>query len=364
MWPTSERFYEVLVSGQRRWATRVEVLYQGERVETLNVMVDGSVDIDEVAVRRSLDVVLVDPFGSLTPASARDLLAPKGTEMRVWRGLEVDGEYEWVPLGVFGIVEPEVEAHSSGTLIKVKGFDRVDAVRKRRFTAPYRVPVGTLTHQAIADIVTSRLPGVPTRITASGFTTPELLFDRLGDPWTDAIEKIAEADVLQAYFDPLGTFIVTPQLQQETGIVYEPGEGSLLVDSSRKMDADTTYSGVIVSAEHPDETPIVVELWDTNPKSATYADGPFGRRPYGFSSPVIRTVAQANLAAQTILPRVTKMRQTAKLTTVGHPGHEIGDVVTVIDPETRTAGRWRVRGAGVPTRIGKIRLSLEEALDA
>lgn len=361
MWPTSDRFTEILVAGQRTWASRVEVLYGGERVAALDVMVDGSVSLDDVAVRRALDITLVDPHGDLTPASARDLLAPKGTEIRCWRGLLVDGEYEWVPLGVFGIQEPQVSAHQNGTLIKIRGADRVDAVRLRRFASPYAVARDTPTHEAIADIVSSRLPGVAMRITASGHTTPELVFDRLSDPW-DAVRDLAAADSLAAYFDQLGTLIVTPALEQETGVTYEPGESSLLIDSAKSMDSASVYSGVVVTAEHPEQAPIVHELWDLDPKSVTYADGPFGRRPYGFSSPIITTLAQAELAAQTLLPKVSKMRAKATLTTVGHPGHDIGDIVTVLDPETRMAGRWTVVGGSVTVRPGRVVLDLEEVL--
>lgn len=360
MWPTSERFAEVLASGKRRWATRVEMLYAGDLVTSLDVVTDGQVTLDDVAVRRGLRLTLVDPTGMLTPSTAADLLSPKGTEARVWRGLEVDGEYEWVPLGVFGLVYPEVSAHNGGTIIELSGYDRVDAVRTRRFTAPYRVASGTLTHTAMADIITSRIT-VPTRITASGYTVPELVFDRLSDPW-DAVREIGNADLLSAFFDPLGTLVITPEIETVTGVVYEPGEGSLLIDSKRGISAEHTYSGVIVNVEHPERDPIIAEAWDDDPKSVTYRLGPYGARPYGFSSPIITTQAQAQAAANTLLKRVTKMRQTATLTTVGHPGHEIGDVVEVIDPETKTKGNWRVIGATIPLRPGPITLKLEEAL--
>lgn len=363
MWPVSARYREALYSGQRRWATRIEVLYAGERVESLDLVVDGKVSIDDVAVRRMLDITVIDPDGALTPVTARDLLAPKGTEIRVWRGLWVDGDYEWVPLGVFRVINPRVTAHEGGTQLHIRGYDRTDAVKGRRFADPWRIAGGTPTHEAIAQIVASRMPTVPMRITSTGHTTPELLLDRLSDPW-EAVRDLAQADGLTAYFDPLGTLIVTPELEQVTDVVYTPGPSSLLVHSEREIDAETTYSGVIVVGEHPDQDPIRSELWDLDPTSPTYADGEFGRRPYGFKSPIITTQAQADLAAATILPRVTKMRQEARLSTVGFVGHEIGDVVTITDPETATSGLWAVRGATVPTRAGRITLKLEEAIGA
>lgn len=359
MWPTSDGYATALLAHSRVWSTKIEVLYSDAVVATLDVVSDGHVDIDEVAVRRSLDVTLVDPDGTLTPADAKDLLAPKGTEIRVYKGLLVGATVEWVPLGVFGVSLPEVSAHKGGTKIKVRAFDRVDAVRARRFDLPYPIVEGTLTSTAITNIVTSRL-NVPVRVTVTGHTTPAVVYDALTDPWV-AVKALADADGLVAYFDPLGTLVVAPADEQDTGLTYSPGDTSLLVDSKRSLAADKTYSGVIVRGEHPDVVPVRYELWDTDPKSPTYAAGPFGRRPYGFSSPLITTLDQATTAAQTIFARVTRMRQEVALTTIGHPGHDVGDVVVIDDPKSRTSGRYVVFGGKVPLRLGLITLKLREA---
>ena len=360
MWPTTARFGEVLGGTARRWASRVEVLFASDIVTTLDVVVDGSVEFDDVAVRRSCNIRLVDPDGVLTPASAKDLLAPKGTELRLYRGLLVDNSYEYVPLGVFGIVEPEITAHGAGTQIHLKGWDRVDAVRTRRFDAAYPIAAGTATWQAISDIVTSRLT-VPVRITQSGNTTPEVVYDALSDPW-DAVRKLAAADNLSAYFDQLGTLVVEPYAEAPTGIIYQPGNSSLLVDTSRTIKADTTYSGVIVTGEHPEAGAIRSVLWDTDVNSPTYYLGPFGKRPYGYSSPLIDTQAKADAAAATLLPQVTKMRQEITIHTIGHPGHDIGDAVTVVDGKSRTNGIYVVAGGTIPLRPTEpIRLKLRES---
>jgi hypothetical protein len=361
MWLTSDAYATALQAGSRTWRTKVEVLYSDAVVTTLTVVTDGSVDIDEVAVRRSLDMTIVDPDGTLTPGEARDLLAPKGTEIRVHKGLDTSpGVTEWVPLGVFGVVKPVVSGHQPGTRIKIKGFDRVDAVRSRRFEDPWHIAAGTPTYQAITDIVTSRLT-VPIRVATTGNTTPEVVYDELSDPW-GAVRAIAAADSLIAYFDPLGTLVVAPDAETETGFEYAPGDTSMLLKSERSLSSDTTYSGVIVKGEHPDSDPVRSVLWDTDTKSPTYHLGPFGKRPYGFSSPLITTQGMADTAAATILPRITKMRQEVVLTTVGHPGHEIGDIVTITDPETRTAGRYTIYGGKVPLRIGSTSWKLRESL--
>jgi hypothetical protein len=361
MWPTTQAFNTALLAGSRLWRSKVEVLYSGSVVTSLDVVTTGEVDIDDVAVRRSLRMSMVDVDGTLTPADAKDLLAPKGTEVRVYKGLVLsDGSTEWVPLGTFGVEEPEVQAHQPGTRINLTGYDRVDAIRLRRFDAPWSVASGTPTSQAIGDIVTSRL-SCPTRLATTGNTTTEVVFDELSDPW-DAVRAIAEADSMIAYFDPLGTLVVEPDVETETGVVYQGGEGSLLLDCERTIRSDTTYSGVIVKSSHPDIAPIRVVLWDTDPNSPTYYLGPFGKRPYGFASPLITDSGMATTAATTILARVSRMKQSITVNTIGNPGHDIGDVITVIDPRSRTNGRYTIYGGKIPLRLGPVWLKARTSI--
>jgi hypothetical protein len=272
----------------------------------------------------------------------------------------VNGAYEDVPLGVFGIVEPEVSSHDGGTRLRIKGWDRVDAIRVRQFENPHAVASGTPTYTAITNIVTSRFT-VPLRVTQTANTTAEIAFDALTDPW-DAVRALASADNLKAYFDPLGTLVVEPDVEVMTDVVYTIGESALLHSvASRTIKADKTYSGVIVRGEHPETGAIRSELWDTDPNSPTYSAGPFGRRPYGFYSKLITTQSMADATAATIFARVTKMRQELTIMTIGTPGHDIGDVVRIIDPKSRTNGYFTVIAGQVQIKPGLNRLKLVEA---
>lgn len=348
MWPVSDAFEEALRRSSRKWATRLEVLYSNEIVTSLDVMISGYIGMDDVAVRRELHATIVDADGTLTPAQATDLLTPKGTEIRVYRGLYIDTDYEWVPMGVFGIVEPEVRAHSEGTVVELKGFDRVDRLRALRFTDPWVIADGTNFSTAVGDIITSRMSGVPLKITPMTYTTPATIFDRLTSPW-DAIADLTEACGCTAYFDPLGAFVVEPVDGVRTGVTYSIGEKSLLMNSTRKfLSTESVYSGVIARGEHPDKTPIRVEKWDEDPASPTYSLGPFGRRPYGIFNPNITTTQQAEDLVDRAFEKVTKMKQECEITTRGTPGHDIGDIITVVDPRSRTNGDYQVISATIP----------------
>lgn len=357
MWPASAAFEAALACPSRRWRTKVEVLYSGEFVTSLTVLASGKVDFDDVAVRRSADITLIDAYGTITPVEASDLLSPKGTELRLSKGLVLaDGQVEWIPLGVLGIDEPKIESHSGATTVRISASDRVTAVRSRRFKAPYPIVAGTNTATAIKNIVTSRLD-VPTRIASTGSTTPEVVYEELSDPW-DAVEDLATADGLSVHFDALGTLVVESLQTQVTGRVYSDSGDGHLVRCARGISADKTYSGVIIKGEHPDFDPVRYELWDENPTSPTYRLGPFGERPYGFTSPLIKDLTMAMAAARTILPQVTGMVQPAEIETAGHPGHDIDDLITVHDEKSRTHGTYRVVGGSVPLRPGTNTLKL------
>lgn len=364
MWVTSRAFDLELLKTSRRWATKIDVLFGTDIVTTLGTVISGYIGVDDVAVRRECHFTIVDADGNLTPAKATDLLAPKGTEIRPYRGLYVNGVVEWVPLGVFGIVEPEVRGHSDGTVIEIKGFDRVDAIRNRHFTDPWVITKGTPVHTAIANLITSRFPGVATRITASPYTTPEMSYDRLSDPW-DAVKDLVEAGAMNAYFDAMGSFVVEPYQEIDTGKTYTVGENSVVMTTARSFDSSKTYSGVIVRGEHPDHTPVRYEKWDLDPKSPTYSAGPFGQRPYGYYSSAITTVGQAQAVAEALFPQVTRIRQEMTVTFAGHPGHDVGDIIEVIDPRSKTKGRWTVVSGTIPLRVQQgehVRLRCKEAL--
>ena len=366
MWPTSAEFTAALAQS-RRLAQRVDVLYGGTLQTTLDVVVDGSVTAEDATVRRTARLRLIDPTGALTPVTARDLLAPRGTELGIYKGLVLPwGVAETVPLGTFRIVQPRVaRTETGGVEIDPDGYDRARAIQRARFAAPYVIPAGTPTHQAIETIITSRSV-FPTAVIPSASTTPELVFEALSDPWK-AAQELATSDGYECFFDVLGTCIIRPQPNPDTlpaTFTYAPGDLSLLLEDSRELDDDRTYNGVVITAEHPTQTPIRVTVWDTDTRSPTYYDpanpsaSVFGPVPYGYHSPSITSVGQATTAAQAILTRVSGLMETVELSTAGHPGHDVGDVIEAEDPATRLAGRHVIQKITQPVRRGPMRLKM------
>jgi hypothetical protein len=85
---TSPEFRDA-VRAPHQHVARVEVLRDGAVIRTLDVH-GGSVDADRSnRILRRFEATVADPTGELTPGDMRDLLAPFGTEVRLYRGVRV-----------------------------------------------------------------------------------------------------------------------------------------------------------------------------------------------------------------------------------------------------------------------------------
>lgn len=81
--------FRAAVSGPHEHVALVEVEQDGAVVRTLAVH-DGSVDADRSnRILRRFTAAVSDPAGELTPAGIRDLLAPFGTVLRLYRGVRI-----------------------------------------------------------------------------------------------------------------------------------------------------------------------------------------------------------------------------------------------------------------------------------
>ncbi len=81
--------FQAVVSHAHEHTALVEVVRDGAVVRTLAVH-SGSVDADRSGrILRRFDCTVTDADGELTPAGIRDLLAPFGTELRLYRGVRV-----------------------------------------------------------------------------------------------------------------------------------------------------------------------------------------------------------------------------------------------------------------------------------
>jgi hypothetical protein len=321
---------------------RAELWADGAAAAALDV-VGGSVSIDQRrATRRTVTCDLIDPTGQLVPRTATDLLVPTGTQLRLWRGIQLpDGTTEEAPLGVFRVTEPQFDTSGDGLRISLTGSDESDTVRAARLTTGWTITAGQPVGAQIRALLNDRHPTLPVR----DDTNPNMLIGATtvlaagadSDPWQAACDTATQHGC-ELFIDPTGTAVIRALPTSLIPVIaYARGTEAVITRLSRKLSTATTYSGVVVASETSDAEggglPIAVEIWDTNPSSPTYYLGAFGRRPYFITSKMITTTAQATATAQAHLARVTGILDAVEWDQLVNPALDAGDIVSLYDEE-------------------------------
>lgn len=315
------------------------------RDRTLLPIADGTVNVDGTSngARRTANV-------SFAPqAGLWDLLSTPGVELCPASILRApSGQTVEIPQGVFPIDSVRISVGSSGRVQISSCPDRWSLVRAGRFFFPRVAPEGQLCRDAIAALLLEVLPAgtTVTDTSTSQARVPAGIWDRDRDK---TITDLATAASVDVYFDRNGqpTIRDVPMLGNAPVWLVDASASGVLLAADRERSRQKTYNVVVISSDRADGSaqfdPVVV--WDADPTSPTYAGpdpasnpsaaGPFGVRPYFWSSPLLGGATDAQNAGFTILQRVAGLAAQLTLTTVPNPGLEDGDVITVQLPAER-----------------------------
>jgi len=349
MYSVTVAFREAVVGCDQRAVVRVTVELDGSELGVLP-FTGGSVDCDGTreGALRSLSLT------ASPDQAAFDWLATAGAEIVVARGLVLpDGAEELVPLGVF-VLDADLEETEDGS-ITVSAGDRSRRISRARWTDPYTVPAGSVVGDAIADLLRACWPDCPigtSLATADKLTGAKLAYldGADSDPWKDARALAASAG-LDLYFDGDGMAQVRDTPDPESDPVcwtYQAGEEGVVLGRTRKAMLTQQYNGVIVTAEGSGvAVPKRGEAWDEDPNSPTYSDGPMGRVPMFYGSPLLTTQDDVDSAAETLLARVRRPIEQTSFTLLPNPAHEAFDVVEFVDA-AGTARRYMFDVVAVP----------------
>jgi len=318
----------------------------------------GSVSVNRgAAVRRSCTLsVSPGEGGSAIPAGARSPLAPFGSTVALWYGIDVPGvpgTSKW-PLGVFRLSQVPVEDQGSPTL-SLTAYDYSRTVSRNRLTAPWIVTAGTNYGAAIAGLVSNRLPGTRVRPHSVAATTPLLVVDPEEDPWK-VVTDWATSCGQEVYFDAEGWLVIAPEPDPEQGLptwTYTDGADSVIVSAGKTMSDEPGYNGVVLTSESTTlATPLRAEVWDADPASPTYHLGVYGKVPKFVSSPYVATQAQADAAALAEYRRSAGGTEQLSLTIVPNPLHQVGDIIRVVRPLSKIDQTTVVDSMTVPLGPG------------
>lgn len=289
---------------------------------------------------------------TLSATIAADITDPEcdvfGTELRAEYGvMRVNGTIHWVAVGTFVVTAAEEAGRG---IVRVTGEDRWRLVTNARLLAPVTTSGGTV------DAITSLLTGADGRITVvdetgSAATHQRSLWERDRDK---AILDLAKSIGAVVAFDPSGVARIrkAPLPTDAVNLRLYGGDGGLLVESRRGAEQGNTYNAVVVQGETSDGARPVRAVRTVASGVLRYG-GPFGRRPRFYTSPLIRTQAQADGAADALIARVTGTARTVTVDSAPHPGLDAGDVIAV-EVSPGVYERHVVDGFSLPLGMGAV----------
>ena len=344
-------------------SVRVDLLIDGNVFASNIPVVEGTVHWDRTAAHLA-SLSLTVP-GSLESAVS-DSLTPYGAELQVWRGVELvstddldlvydaagdqvldaiadgddvvsdseisptsSGYIELVSLGVFPIQTVSVDGVSQ--IIRIEAEDRSRTVSDALFEEDYFVAAGTNYATAIEAIIEAGVSGFEYVFPTTVHTTPKLTFAAEGDRW-EQVQSMARSIGNELYFDGLGRCRMRPEPSFRDAPVVTISEGVNMVDVSSELDRLDAYNRVIaVSRNASNDAVYRAVATDSDPESASFYDGPFGRKPQFLYSEFIASNRQAAEAAEAALRSNLGVAEAVGFSMIPDPRLETSDVVSVVN---------------------------------
>lgn len=308
----TERFIKEIQSSHTV-VSYIDVISPDNEVRRL-VATDGSVSVDKTAsIRRTGSATCIDPFGTFVPSGNQGILTPFGTIVRPYRGIRyTDGTEEIYPLGVFRLsgakfVQSSTSAASSGVRISLTYSDRSREVARDKFTNIYTIPTGTNLLSAIKLILGRTFDDLQyDSISTTMATSAPKVYKASDDPW-EAVTDLAKSMGCEIYFDVEGWVVISPPVDVDSlpspDFSYAEGPNCSMTELTSEYADEPGFNGVVVEGSSPgDEKPAVrAEAWDMEPSSPTYRKGPYGEVPDFITDTNVKTVAEAQKMADSLL---------------------------------------------------------------
>lgn len=413
MYPQSTKFNNALLYSHKA-TVRVEVydgiggklIYSTKNLDLQGGLLDGEVSIQDSAIRRRVNLKLIDPIGGKAPDTSytiiydsqgaevnydanidydspiffdgfiqgsvtvvtppaqtalEDIFQPYGNEVRIYRGIQfVDGKIEEIPLGVFGISQASIDDSGSSLIVTVDAFDRARAVSRATLVQDYYIEYGTPFTVAIQRLINNQVPRLDYNFVSMSYATPELVVPTGADPWKVA-QQMAAAIGCEIFFDVVGTCTLRTIPDYSISPItwsYKEGAEAILLYTNKLLTSDNTYNYYIVTGENSGNVvPIRGDAFDDNPASITYWKGKYGTVPAPVvSTKMVQNQSQALQAARGLLQKSIGKAERIHFNALVNPGHEIGDVVEIVRQKSKIDNRYVIGQLSIP-------LSKDRAMD-
>ena len=353
MYPRSLNFDQQVVNSHTV-VSRADILLDQNYVTTLDIT-DGTVTVQDDAVRRRCSFSLQDPEGDLVPNDFNDLLTPGRTEVKLYRGVKyADGSQEILPLGVFGISRFRLDDSGQSMSISCDGFDRARRVQRAVLAKDYPIYGGTNYMVAIQNLIRFCYPDVLFGATgATTLLTPStpIVLQAGKDPWGEARRLLGNIGY-ETFFDPDGYCIIQP-VQVNLGTAdwsLIEGQSATLLSLTKSLSDEQFFNHVVVTGENTANTGGAYrgEAMDQNPASPTYINGPMGNVVDFYTSSSITSVQQATSVARARLNKSIGIPIIVETQDLVHPALDLDDTLQITRLRSKINDLYVVSKISIP----------------
>lgn len=306
----SQTVMQSLSSGSHRMAVEARVVpdyHDGDDPPGTEIpILAGGVVLDSTADIHGSLALVTDGDGTW-PQRASSLLSPFGNEIFVRRGIHINGQTLWIPLGYYRIQDPD-QADAPDGPITITGLDRMAGLIDARLLAPRQYMSNRTVHTVFDELVREIYPAATIL-----FDDSAVEFAELGrtieseDSRYELLREVATSFGKIMYWDTSGVLRVetAPDAEQPRWSFIAGRRNGVLISASRSLSREGVYNAVVVTGEGAsgETDPVRAVAFDNNATSPTYFFGRFGQVPRFYSSPLITNQAQAINAARSLLRR-------------------------------------------------------------
>ncbi len=334
MRPVSDLFLAAVRSSHRMFS-RVRVCTEFQTgvnpTGTEISIVDGSVSLSSNSDIRSSVEITTDGNAAF-PQIPTELLTPYGNELFVERGINfIDGTVEIVSLGYHRIDSVEQSLAPNG-VIRLIGYDRMIAIKEAELLTPVVFYPGTTVGDIFNTLILDVYPAATIEfddpaVAATALTSQQIVERKRFEFLNDTVTSFGKI----MYWDHRGILVIkTPP--HPTAVVWnvDAGKDGVLISMGRTINREGVYNAVITLGESTSGTPPVRgEAYDLDPASPTYYFGPYGKVPMFYTSSLITTTDQADMAARQLLEHTIGLPQVANFAAVPNPALEPLDPISI-----------------------------------
>lgn len=334
----------------------VDAWYDGRLILENVPVVSSSVTVDGTrSISGSLTVTAASPDDTLVPDRWDAPLAPFGSQLHVRAGVRYgSGSTEQVSLGWYRIDSAEPQDHwakytpdfdanptqeprwvKRGTQVTCEASDRMSVVDDAAFVSP-EAPTSTTSvieeiRRLVQDLVpVANLTGVTDAAIPAGiaYQTSRV----------QAIQDLANVLGRVARIDPNGALDLIPKVPSTTSVwTVSVGVDGEITNWGRKLERRDLHNAVISTGQTSEGVPVQGSKVESD--GPLRWGGPFGRVPFGHSSPLITTTAAAEADASTLLERLVRERVAPiQVTCSANPALEWNDTISLVLPNRTLKG--------------------------